>query len=129
MRLLRQLTSVMLSVGVLACSAGKCPLPDEWVWATSLEPSPVPYTPRVAFYAEETQPGRWVWRGSTVTYEQLLRQVTLASALDPQPLLIFSFAEGQSCAQLNAARAGISKAAACSKDGIPCIQGTPDQLP
>jgi hypothetical protein len=80
------------------------------------------------FYAQETRPGTWLLQKSTVTYDQLLKGVATAKGLNPEPLLLFDFAEGQSCAQLNAAREGIAKATGCTKDGVPCIEGTPDQL-
>jgi len=104
-------------------------MPGNWVRATALRPSPVPYTPNPVFYAQETKPGVWRWEnGATVTYEQLLKDVAAARSLNPQPLLLFNFAKDQSCTRLNATRTAISKVTGCSKDHVPCIEGSPDQL-
>lgn len=99
-----------------------------WVLATTLKPWPVPYTPKPVFYAQETRPGAWMRGKSTVTSEQLLKDVATASTLNARPLLLFDFASDQSCPRLNATREGIAQATGCSKDGVPCIQGNPDQL-
>lgn len=109
-------------------ATGNCPLPNGWVLAITLKPSPVPYTPKPVFFAQEIRPGIWSWQGSTVTYEQLLKQLATASELSPQPLFLFDFADGQTCQQLNADREGIAAAIGCSTDGVPCIEGIPDQL-
>jgi hypothetical protein len=103
---------------------GDCPLPNGWVLATTLKPSPVPYTPKLVFYAQEMSRNEWSWLGSTVTYDVLLKEVEQSSSLNPKPLLLFDFTERQSCSQLNSVRAVIASAAKCSRDGIPCIQGS-----
>jgi hypothetical protein len=138
MRPLRQFAAAILLLSLTSCTTGDCARPENWTLATSLEPPTVAYTPSPVFYARETNPGVWSWQiivrrsadsQFAGTYERLLKEVALTRTFNPQPLLVFKFADGQTCANLNAARQGIAKAAGCSKDGRPCIEGSPDQLP
>ena len=76
-----------------------------------------------------------MWRGEMgiapdgeVMLEELLGRLSAAEPLNPQPLFLFSFAERQNCAQLNATRSRIAKAIKCTSEGVPCIEGTPDDL-
>jgi hypothetical protein len=89
-----------------------------------LQPSRVPYTPKLVFYAQETEQGRWLWRGKSIAYDELLRDVSVIRSLNPQPLVLFSFAEGHSCGELDRMRREIASAAKCSDDSVPCLQGT-----
>ena len=108
-----------------SCASTKnCPISKGWRLATELQPSPVPYTPKLVFYARETGRGDWLWRDKIVTYEELLRDVALVRSWNPQPLVLFSFAEGWSCEEGNRRREEIARAARCSNDGVPCLQGT-----
>jgi hypothetical protein len=128
MFLSRLTTAVALAMSVSSCASSECLMPDGWVMANALRPSPVPYTPKPVSYAQEIRPGVWMWGRATVSYEQLLKDVAAASSLHPRPLLLFDFAKNQSCPQLNATRTAIGKATGCSNDGVPCLQGDPDQL-
>jgi hypothetical protein len=125
MFLSRLTTAVALALSVPSCASNHCALPENWVMATALRPSPVPYTPKPVLYAQETRPGVWMWHKATIAHEQLLKDVAAASSLNPQPLVLFDFAKDQSCRQLNATRAAISKASGCSKDDSPCVQEAP----
>jgi hypothetical protein len=66
---------------------------------------------------------------STGTYEQMVKNAGVVSRFNPRPTLLFNFADGQSCSQLSVERERIAQAAGCSKDGLRCLQGTPQQLP
>ena len=122
-------------------SCGDCELPDGWVLSTTLKPPPVPVMPSPLFYAREARPGSWSWQlstrpsqiasspASTGTYEQMLKNVAVLSRANPRPMLLFNFADGQNCSQLNVKRERIGEVAGCSKDGPPCLEGTAQQLP
>lgn len=114
----------MCLVALSSCASPECSLPKEWRLASSLRPSPVPYTPKLVFYAQEMEHGQWRWRDKRVTYDLLLRDVAVIMALNPQPLVLFNFADGHSCRELNRMREEIAKAAKCSEEGVPCLQGT-----
>jgi hypothetical protein len=100
----------------------------------------VPGMPAPLFYADETRSGRWAWQLSITpsmiasaprsagTFKQLLNEVAEVSKLNPRALLLFNFAEGQTCKQLNVLREPITEAGGCSKSAH-CVQGTPAQLP
>lgn len=116
----RQLCTAALLLSLSSCARSECRLPEAWLLATTLEPSRVHYVRKPIFSAQETEPGVWSWQltisrtrpavhRSTGGYERLLNDVAFASALKPQPLFVFHFAEGQDCAQLNTAREGIAK--------------------
>lgn len=135
MVLLRHLLAYAFPLGLLGCLGGECPLPKQWVLATSLEPSTSLGVRKPIIYARETTPGVWMWRDEVglrpdgaVPLEELLRRLSAVEPLTPQPLFLFNFAERHSCAQLNATRSRIAKAVKCSSDGVPCIEGTPDDL-
>lgn len=103
-----------------------------------MEPMPVPGSVKPILYAQETEQGRWQWmmyfnsmretRPVGGGYRRLLQAVGSAAELNPQPLLLFSFAKGHTCGELSNAREGIVRAAKCSKDGVPCIEGTLAEL-
>lgn len=125
--MIRSFASVLIFASLVAstgCETGSCPIPKDWKLATSLEPSPVPYTPRLLFFAQETKDGRWLWRGQSVTYEALLRDLALVRSLNPKPSVLFKFADVRSCRDLNKVRGEIAKAAKCSEDFLPCLEGT-----
>jgi len=129
MNMHRNPLSVALMLSLSSCVAGACQLPIEWKLASEMKPPTVPYSPKLVFHAHETKPGEWSWRGSTVTYQGLLTELATLTELDPQPLFLFTFVEGHTCQELNGIRAGIAKATRCSADGVPCIEGTPAELP
>ncbi|PWG01437.1 hypothetical protein DF286_00030 [Sphingosinicella humi] len=103
-----------------------------------MEPMPMPGSYKPILYAQETEQGSWQWvmyfnrfRQSQPTsgdYQRLLTEIATATELSPQPLLLFSFAEGHTCGELSDVRKGIVRAAKCSKDGVPCIEGTLAEL-
>lgn len=66
---------------------------------------------------------------STGTYDQLLKKVAEVSRFNPEPVLLFDFADGQSCSQLTVERERIAQAGGCSKEDTRCFEGTPQQLP
>lgn len=121
--------------GLLSCSGGECSLPKEWVLAKSLEPSGALAVHKPVIHAREATPGVWMWRDETgiapdgeVTLEELLKRLSAAQPLNPQPLFLFSFAKLQDCGQLNTTRTRIAKAIKCSSEEVLCIEGTPDDL-
>jgi len=59
----------------------------------------------------------------------MLKNVAVLSRANPRPMLLFNFADGQNCSQLNVKRERIGEVAGCSKDGPPCLEGTAQQLP
>jgi hypothetical protein len=66
-------------------------------------------------------------RGS---YEDLVKDVAVISRLqNPETTLLFDFAAGDSCADLNAKRERIAQIAGCSNGGRACFEGTPQQMP
>jgi hypothetical protein len=135
MRVPSKLAVALALVSLSSCGADHCELPAGWVLATALKPSHVVGTPKPLFFAREIRPYTWSWRlprssqGSGGNDEELLKTVAAVSALNPQPLLLFHFSDGQSCAELNRSRIAIAIAAGCSKGGSPCLEGTPTQLP
>jgi hypothetical protein len=63
------------------------------------------------------------------TYKKLLEELTLVRSYgEHSPTLLFTFADGQTCSQLNAKRQRIGQSAGCSLDGSRCREGTPQQL-
>ena len=126
------LVGLWLSVG--ACSTQTDDTTQHvWVTASSLSPSNVPYTPRPIITARETEAGLWIWQwaGSapaTLSVDQLLGRVTAARSLNPEPLLLFSFAHHADASELTELRSRIARSAACSSSD-PCVEGTPDQIP
>ena len=121
--------------GLLGCSGGECPAPTEWVLAKSLGTSRTLAARKPVIFAQELTPGVWMWHDETgiapdgkITLDELSTRLSAAEPLYPQPLFLFSFAEGQNCDQLNAARSRIARAIKCSSDGVPCIEGTPADL-
>lgn len=124
----RNLLAVALILSLASCSAGACQLPKEWKLVSDLKPPTVAYTPKDVIHAIETAPGRWSWRGSTVTHQNLLTELRMLREFNPQPLLMFSFADGHSCEELDRLRAGITEATRCSAEDVPCLEGTPAQL-
>ena len=120
----RCLPTILVLLSLSSCGTDGCRLPQNWVLATSLKASPVPYTPKTVFYAKEVRPASWLWGSATVSDERFLEEVAVATSLHPQPVLLFKFADGHSCTELNRKREKIAQAARCSVDGIPCIQGT-----
>ena len=128
----RSLPIASLFVSLASCSATDCQLPKEWKLASAMTSPTVPASTKVLFHAQETKAGHWLWywgHRSTGTHEELLNELKLLSDFDPRPLFLFTFAEGHSCEELNALRAGIAQAARCSEVGEPCVDGTPDNLP
>jgi hypothetical protein len=122
--------SITLLASLLAlasCESSECGLPTGWVLATSLKPSPVPYTPLPVVYAEETSPGTWRWMDRSGSGNELLTSLEGVGVLNPRPALLFKFANGQSCSDLTAKCKAIVLAAKCSEDYGPCIEGTPDE--
>jgi len=131
----RLLVACAGTFGLLGCSGGECPLPEEWILARALPPSGALAVRKPVIYAREITPGVWMWRDEMgtapdgeVTLDELSKRLSAAEPLHPQPLFLFSFAERQNCAQLIATRSRIAKAVKCSSEGVPCIEGTPDDL-
>ena len=54
---MRYLPVLASFIALASCGSDECPLPREWIVASSLKPSPVPYTPKVVFYAQELDQG------------------------------------------------------------------------
>lgn len=130
MRWTRSLPIAALLLGLPSCSPATCPLPSDWTLATDLESPNVVVSPKLIWLSKETRLGQWTWPHSTgKDYQALLDELAKVSELAPQPLFLFTFAEGHSCQELTRLRAEIAKAAKCSANGMPCIEGTPDQLP
>jgi hypothetical protein len=128
-------------VSVSACGSSSCRLPGNWVLARTInKPLSPPGTPSPLFYAHEISHDRWSWQLETIpsmigsapsssgSYGQLLQELTLARDFNPTPLFLFSFANGQTCSELNAERERIADAAPCSNDGRHCVQGNPAEL-
>jgi len=103
-----------------------------------MDPMPKPGSYRPIFYAQETERGHWQWilykghdhqpKRTMGTYKNLVTTVMLMTDLRPQPFLLFRFAEGQNCSELNKAREGIARAGKCSKNSVHCIEGTLPEL-
>lgn len=64
-----KITVVMAAAGMLSlasCSTENDPGPaDDWVTASSLGPSEVPYTPKPIIALRETGAGLWIWLPET----------------------------------------------------------------
>ncbi len=128
----RTLLTSALMLSLSSCSAGACQLPEAWVFATDIALPAAPSSTKVLFYAQETKAGQWSWywgRRSTGSYQELLTELAPLSKFDPRPMVIFTFAEGHTCQELNELRSGIAQAARCSETGEPCVEGAPDELP
>src|SRR5690242_1461207 len=113
---LLKVTTLALFVVLSSCDSRDCALPAGWVRPSTVKLARVQVTPYPLFYGQETRPGSWSWRppvnSSMIaatpvrsgTYEEFLKQVASVSRLNPRPTLLFKFADGQSCSQLNAKR-------------------------
>jgi hypothetical protein len=114
----------MAAMALAGCGPRQCPLPKQWRLVSSLQPSPVPYSPSPVYAAQEMQDGRWLWLEKSVAYDVLLREVAVMRSLRPTPVIIFNFADGHSCNELTSMRHEIAKAAKCGENSFPCLQGT-----
>ena len=129
---------IVLAAVLSSCASADCSLPKEWIEARAMQPMLTPGSYKPVLYSQETERGRWRWmvhesrgRQSKPTsgdYEKLLTEVAAATELNPQPLLLFSFDKSRDCNELSRVRKGIVEAAKCSKDGVPCIEGTLTEL-
>ncbi|QAY78128.1 hypothetical protein [Sphingosinicella sp. BN140058] len=82
------------------------------------------YTLKLVFHAQEMSDGQWLWHGERVSYDVLLREVAAVRSLNPHPSILFNFAVGHGCGELDRMRREIAVATKCSADGIRCLQGT-----
>lgn len=118
---------------LVSCSSEHASAPvNEWVTASSLSASNVPYTPKPIIVAREQKAGIWVWypqnaTAKAITFDQLVSELVAVKSLRPDPLVLFNFTHHVDRAELAKIKSRIADAAGCS-DSSPCIEGTPEQL-